>query len=238
MQVLIDSSGRTGEVSEDDLVELYRPPRLPWLRVNMVSTLDGAANGESGRSGSINNEVDKLVFHALRAQCDAIVVGAGTARTEGYRTAKVPLVVVSHQGRVPEQLRDAEPGKVLLATCADSPGLDEARTLLGEANVLVAGESQVDLRGIKEQLAARGLENLLSEGGPSLLRDLVDQGAADELTLTVVPRAIGGVHPRILSGAPVDADLDLALLLEQDGTLLGRWMLTPKDSRDATPSGS
>ena len=42
----------------DDLAELYRPPSLPWLRVNMVSTLDGAANGDSGRSGSINNEAD------------------------------------------------------------------------------------------------------------------------------------------------------------------------------------
>mgnify|MGYP001123894218 CR=1 FL=1 len=47
----------------DDLAVLYEPPSLPWLRVNMVSTLDGAANGESGKSGSINNEADKRVFH-------------------------------------------------------------------------------------------------------------------------------------------------------------------------------
>ena len=225
MRCLIDSSGRTGDVTEDDLEDLYRPPRLPWLRVNMVSTLDGAANGESGKSGSINNEVDKLVFHALRAQCDAVVVGAGTARTENYREAVVPLVLVSHQGSVPEQLRDATPGKVLLATCASSPGLDEARQVLGEDKVVVAGEDQVDLVAVKAALVERGLANLLSEGGPSLLRDLLASGAADELTLTWVPRVIGGVHPRIVMGESLDLDLEPALLLEHDGTLLGRWFV-------------
>ncbi len=209
----------------EDLADLYRPPRLPWLRVNMVSTLDGAANGESGKSGSINNDADQQVFHALRAQCDAIIVGAGTARTEGYGVAAVPLVVVSHRGQVPENLRDAEPGAVLLATCAQAPELDGARDILGAEHVIVAGESQVDLPGVKAALVDRGLTNLLSEGGPSLLRDLIASGAADELTLTLVPRAIGGVHPRIVMGEAVDADLELAVLLENEGTLLGRWLV-------------
>ncbi|MFL6025156.1 MAG: dihydrofolate reductase family protein [Marmoricola sp.] len=225
MRILIDTGGRTGEVSQDDLEDLYRPPRLPWLRVNMVSTLDGAANGESGKSGSINNDTDTRVFHALRAQCDAVLVGAGTARTEGYREAAVPLVLVSHQGQVPVQLQEATPGKVLLATCASSPGLDAARELLGEDNVLVAGDTVVDLPGIKADLVDRGLRNLLSEGGPSLLRDLLASGAADELTLTWVPRVIGGVHPRIVMGESVDLDLEPLLLLEHDGTLLGRWLV-------------
>ena len=228
MRILIDAGGRTGDVTADDLEDLYRPPRLPWLRVNMVSTLDGAANGESGRSGSINNEVDKLVFHALRAQCDAVVVGAGTARTEGYREAVVPVVVVSHQGQVPERLRGATPGKVMLATAASSPGLDEAREVLGSDHVIVAGQSQVDLAVLKATLVERGLRNLLSEGGPSLLRDLLASGAADELTLTWVPRVIGGVHPRIVTGESLDLDLEPALLLEHDGTLLGRWLVGPR----------
>lgn len=220
MRVLIDSLG----ASSEDLADLYRPPRLPWLRVNMVSTVDGAANGESGKSGSINNDADKAVFDALRAQADAIVVGAGTARTERYRVTAVPLVIVSHSGQVPEQLREADPGKVVMAVCATSPGLAEARELLGPENVIVAGESQVDLLAVKAALVDRGLRNLLSEGGPSLLRDLLAAGAADELCLTVVPRAIGGVHPRIVMGESVAVELDLAVLLEQDGTLLARYL--------------
>jgi riboflavin biosynthesis pyrimidine reductase len=209
----------------DDLAELYRPPRLPWLRVNMVSTLDGAANGDSGRSGSINNEIDRLVFHALRDQADAIIVGAGTARTERYHEAAVPLVVVSHRGLVPEQLKDAAKGKVLLVTRADSPGLDECRAALGHDDVIVVGDSQVDLAAMKAALVERGFRNLLSEGGPHLLRDLLESGAADELCLTWVPRVLGGVHPRILEGAPVDLAFRLEVLLEQDHTLIGRWVV-------------
>jgi riboflavin biosynthesis pyrimidine reductase len=224
VRILIDETGGAGREA-DDLEALYRPPTLPWLRVNMVSTLDGAANGESGKSGSINNEADKRVFHALRDQADAIVVGAGTARTERYRVAAVPLVIVSHRGLVPEQLRDAPPGKVLLVTCADSLGLDECRATLGTDQVLVAGEAQVDLAAMKAQLVERGHRNLLSEGGPHLLRDLLAAGAADELCLTWVPRVIGGVHPRILEGPSVDADLRLTVLLEEDGTLIGRWLV-------------
>ena len=213
----------------DDLAELYRPPSLPWLRVNMVSTLDGAANGDSGKSGSINNEADKRVFHALRQHADAIVVGAGTARTERYHVAAVPLVVVSHRGLVPEQLRDAPSGKVLLVTCAASTGLAEARSVLGSDQVLVCGRAQVDLAAMKATLVERGLRDLLSEGGPHLLRDLLAEGVADELCLTWVPRVIGGVHPRILEGAPVDLPMRLVLLLEEQGTLIGRWLV----SRDA-----
>jgi len=224
MRILIDElGGTTGEA--DDLAALYRPPSLPWLRVNMVSTLDGAANGDSGKSGSINNEADKRVFHALRDQADAIVVGAGTARTERYRVAAVPIVIVSHRGLVPEQLQDAPAGKVLLATCADSLGLDDARKLLGDEQVIVAGESQVDLAAMRTQLIERGFRDLLSEGGPHLLRDMLDAGVVDELDLTWVPRSIGGVHPRILEGGPVDVAMRLGLLLEEDGTLIGRWLV-------------
>lgn len=209
----------------DDLDVLYAPPRLPWLRVNMVSTLDGAANGESGKSGSINNEADKRVFHALRAQADAIVVGAGTARTERYHVAVVPLVVVSHRGLVPEQLTDAPEGAVLLVTCAGSPGLDGCRSTLGPDQVIVVGDEQVDLAAMKHVLVERGFRHLLSEGGPTLLRGLLAAGAVDELCLTWVPRVIGGVHPRILEGAGVDVSLRPEVLLEEQGTLIGRWLV-------------
>jgi riboflavin biosynthesis pyrimidine reductase len=214
----------------DDLAELYQPPSLPWLRVNMVSTLDGAANGDSGKSGSINNEADKRVFHALRQHADAILVGAGTARTERYRVAPVPLVVVSHRGLVPQQLHDAPTGKVLLVTCADSTGLADARAVLGDEQVLVCGQGQVDLAAMKAALVERGFRDLLSEGGPHLLRDLLAEGVADELCLTWVPRVIGGVHPRILEGAPVDLQMRLVLLLEEQGTLIGRWLVGPAAS--------
>jgi len=226
VRILTDElGGATGDA--EDLEALYRPPSLPWLRVNMVSTLDGAANGDSGKSGSINNDADKRVFRALREQADAIIVGAGTARTERYRVAAVPLVVVSHRGLVPEQLRDAPAGKVLLVTCADSLGLEECRATLGADQVIVAGDSLVDLAAMRSALVERGFRNLLSEGGPHLLHDMLDAGVVDELDLTWVPRIIGGTHPRILEGASVDVAMRLGLLLEEGGTLIGRWLVEP-----------
>jgi riboflavin biosynthesis pyrimidine reductase len=221
----LDELDGRDELSDGDLARLYAPPALPWLRVNMVSTIDGSATGSSGRSGSINNEADGRVFRLLRSTADAIVVGAGTARAEGYRPTDRPIVLVSRRATVPELLRGAEPGAVLMATVSTAEHLDEARELLGPDHVMVLGSHLVDLAGLREHLVARGWANLLSEGGPHLLRDLVDQGVADELTATFVPRLVAGQHPRITGGPPVDVALSLRLLLEDDGTLLGRWFI-------------
>lgn len=223
MRILCGSEGPSDNVTDADLVRLYAAPSTPWLRANMVSTIDGAAAGETGRSGSINNEVDKRVFDTLRALADAILVGAGTAEAEGYRPADRPLVLISRSGRVPARLRDAEPGRVLLATCQAAPGLARARDELGADHVLVLGGHRVDLAELKQRLVDRGWRHLLCEGGPHLLRDLLDQRVLDELDATVVPRLVGGDHPRITEGSPVDVPMRLALLLEQQHTLLARW---------------
>jgi riboflavin biosynthesis pyrimidine reductase len=211
--------------ADDDLRSLYAAPDEPWLRVNFVSTVDGAATGDDGTSRSINNGADKLVFDLLRELSDAVVVGAGTVRVEGYAVGRKPLVVVSRTGSVPVTQRSAEPGKVLMATVSTAPYLDEARSILGKDHVLVLGSHRVDLARLKDELVLRGFRHLLSEGGPHLLRDLLDQGVADELDTTTVPRVISGSHPRITDGPPVDVPLRLATLAEHDGTLLARWLI-------------
>lgn len=220
---VLTGSGLAGDVSDADLDELYAVPSRPWLRVNMISTLDGAATGADGKSGGINNAADKRVFDTLRRLCDAVVVGAGTARDEGYRDISKPLVLVSRRAEVPVQLRDEAPGAVLMATCSVAEHLDEARSVLGDDQVLVLGQHRVDLGRLRTTLAERGLTSLLGEGGPHLLRDLLDEGVVDELDLTWVPLALGAEHPRITVGPPVDVPMTLGLLLEEQGTLLGRW---------------
>jgi riboflavin biosynthesis pyrimidine reductase len=228
VRVLIDRTGGPLVDADDErLRSLYEPPRTPWLRVNMVSTVDGAATGASGLTGSINNPADKRVFHLLRSMADAIVVGAGTARAEGYGEAVAPIVLVSRAGQVPQRLQEAPRGRVLLATCADSPGLAESRRLLGDENVVVAGDDAVDLGLVRDALADRGFRNLLGEGGPQLLGAMLAAGVVDELCVTTVPQAVAGSHLRITDGAGVDVRLELAALLEEDGTLLGRWLLVP-----------
>jgi riboflavin biosynthesis pyrimidine reductase len=210
---------------EGDLREVYAAPETPWLRVNMVSTIDGAATGESGLTASINNEPDQRVFRLLRELADCVVIGAGTARTEGYPPLDVPTVVVSRSGSVPEKMRGADPGRVLLATVSVAAGLEDARDVLGADNVLVLGSHRVDLAALKQALVDRGFGDILCEGGPHLLRDLLAQGVADELDCTFVPRMVAGVQSRITDGPPVDVALTLHTLVEQAGTLLGRWFI-------------
>ena len=207
------------------LEELYAAPAEPWLRLNMVATVDGAATGPSGTSRSINNEPDQEVFRLLRAQADVIVVGAGTLRAEGYRPNPLPIVVVSRSGSVPPTLRGCPPGQVLLATCERAAALEESRDLLGDEHILVLGSHRVDLAAVREALVERGFRRILCEGGPHLLRDLLDQGVADEVCVTTVPRVIGGLHPRISNGPPVDVPLRLHTLVEHEGTLLARWFV-------------
>lgn len=209
-----------------DLAELYAVPRTPWLRANMLSTVDGSVTGSDGRSGSINNAADKRVFDTLRRLADAVLVGAGTARAERYRPAARPLVVLSHRGEVPPTLRGAEPGRVWLATHAAAPGLAAARDLLGAEQVLVSGEDGVDLAALRRDLHARGWQSLLCEGGPRLLAEALAQGVVDELDSTVVPRLVAGDGARLSVGAPVDVPLRLHLLVEDEGTLLARWLVS------------
>jgi riboflavin biosynthesis pyrimidine reductase len=136
-----------------------------------------------------------------------------------------PLVVVSRTASVPPTQRQAGRGKVLMATVSTAPYLEEARQILGNENVLVLGSHRVDLARMKDELVLRGFRHLLSEGGPHLLRDLLDQGVADELDATIVPRIVGGGHLRITDGPPLDVPLRLHTLVEQDDTLLARWFV-------------
>lgn len=204
-----------------------------WWRVNMVTSLDGSGVDATGHSAGLGSDADQRVFHLLRRLCDAVVVGAGTARAEEYGLAAYSvLVVVSRRGALPETvaaaLRDSDRSDaVLLATCegADLDRLSRARATLGDSNVLVCPGSRVDPVWLRATLAERGLLRVLSEGGPSLLGDALASGVVDELCLTISPMIAGGSGGRIVAGADLDAGLRLRLasVVEDNGMLLTRW---------------
>lgn len=210
------------DLDDDELSAAYAPPRLPWLRLNFVATVDGAVQGGDGLSKSINNDADARVFGMLRERCDVVVVGAGTVRAEGYRPNPKPFVVVTRSGAVPPTLLEGDTSQVYLATAASAPHLEEAQRLLGD-RVLVLGDHTPDLGLMRTRLGEHGFEEVLCEGGPHLARDLLAAGLVDELCTTVVPRLLAGDHLRLAAGPPVDVALRLGGLLEQDGTLLQRW---------------
>ncbi|GAA4405653.1 pyrimidine reductase family protein [Fodinibacter luteus] len=243
MRVLLDPRrpARPGSrVTDADLAALYAfPPGRRWVRSNFVSTLDGSAVGADGRSGSVNTPADNRVFALQRDLGEAVLVGSGTVRAEGYerlvptrrRSSPAALVVVSGSGRVPEGLRAPREGRGpgLLVTCAAAGArrLDRARSDLGADAVLVAGQEEVDLPLALDGLAARGLRHVLCEGGPTLLSAALAAGVVDELALSLVPAVVGGDGTRMTNGPALgEADgIHLAprLLVEEAGTLLGLW---------------
>ncbi|MFE0747329.1 pyrimidine reductase family protein [Gordonia sp. NPDC058843] len=214
------------QVTYDDelhlLTELYRyPPRpssgpgagAPFVRANMVSSIDGAVTYD-GKSGGLGGPGDKALFRVLRGLADVILVGAGTATTEGYGQpgpdealaahreslgqAPAPaLALVSRSLSVPPDYEPISDPNTVILTCTSAP-TDRRQGLLDAGATLVdCGDDTVSTSAILEHCADRGWSRVLCEGGPSLLGSLVSADAVDELCLTTSPHLVGGNAGRI-----------------------------------------
>jgi riboflavin-specific deaminase-like protein len=217
------------------------PSGRPYVVLNMVATLDGRI-AIDGRSGSIGGEADREIFHGLRTQADAIMVGAGTVRAERYgRMVRNPerrarreaeglaadplAIVVSQRLLLPEDLplfRD-EHSTVAILTAAEHelpPAPARVHYLRGPADAELRLAPL--LRRLREEHSVR---SILCEGGANLNESLVREGLVDELFLSLAPKLAGGPPLTILTGDPLPEplDLDLVSLLEHEGHLFGRY---------------
>lgn len=212
----------------------------PWLFANMVMTIDGAT-AIDGRSSSIGDEQDGVVFRALRTVADVVLVAAATARAEGYKRPQLPAHLAtwrrsSGMSEVPRialvstslefDLAPFEDEPPIVITSESSPRSRRGH-LASQTDVLVCGDERVDLAAAVSRLRESGLGRVLSEGGPSLNGQLAMADLVDEWCVTVAPLVVAGESKRIVSGAPIDPDgrsfrLDRALV----GTtsLFTRWV--------------
>jgi riboflavin-specific deaminase-like protein len=223
-----------------ELSQLAREDR-PYIVVNMIATLDGRA-AIDGRTAKLGNEGDRALFHRLRAQADAVMVGAGTVRAERYH----PLI------RDPE-LRELRAerglGDPLAVIVSASLRLDPAIPLLADpASRIVVMTSSTDelegsvasieyLRGeggeempltqlLQRLRREHGVRSIVCEGGPTLNASLLLEDLVDELFLTIAPKVVGGAEPLTIVSGPLLAqplEFELAGLLELDGHLFGRY---------------
>ena len=216
----------------------------PRTLVNFVASLDGRATF-AGRSGTLGDEGDRAMFHALREQVDAVLAGIGTMATEGYgrilgkperrerRIAKglpdEPLAcVITRSGQVPMEIP--------LFACADARVAVFAPP--GEFD-LAACQAQVELRELPiDELNPRhvlnilrhefGVRSLLCEGGPRLFAGLLAAGVVDELFLTIAPKLTGGGTAPSMTTGPELPDLVPARIrwvLERASSLFIRYEL-------------
>lgn len=245
-----DRAAADREWTLDELADAYAYPSAaradgrPWLRANMVSTLDGAAQHD-GRSQTISSAADMRIFGTLRGLADAVVVGAETVRLEGYRPARAreafaarraaagqgpaPAIAVVSAGlhldfSLPLFSEPSVP--TILVTGAEAPAARLRAAEKAGVEVVIAGEGPgVDAAGAVHALAERGLVRLLTEGGPRLLGQFVAAGVLDEVCLTVSPTLTAGYAQRIAGGPgpAVPERFALVSLLEQDGFLFTRY---------------
>lgn len=98
------------------------------------------------------------------------------------------------------------------------------KALTTVADVVIAGETRVDIPLMVDQLHGRGLAQVLCEGGPALFGSLLAADAVDELCLTVAPRLEAGGAMRVASGMLLEPRrMELDAVLEADSTLLLRY---------------
>jgi riboflavin-specific deaminase-like protein len=214
------------------------PPDRPYLGINMVSSLDGKATLD-WRTRGLSSDTDRRVFHQLRTQADAVMVGAGTARTERYgRITKSDELrqIRQNEGLVPDALAVVVSGRLDLPP--DLPLLNEP-----EQRVVIATASADTLPGLTGDVEyarvgddlprlmaylreQHGVNSVLCEGGPTLNSFLFAADVVDELFLTLNPKLLSGSAAlTIVAGRELvePAEPGLVSVAEADGELYTRW---------------
>jgi 5-amino-6-(5-phosphoribosylamino)uracil reductase len=217
------------------------PADRPYLILNMITSADGAAT-VAGRTKELGSEEDRAIFHGLRTQSDAVMVGANTAAIEGYgRLVRDP------ERRERRRSEGLEPDPVAclvsghLSLPQDNPLLQDP-----DSHVIVMtrldgdlGPTRARVEYMREPPGGRelapfmrrlrsehGVRSVLCEGGPKLNATLLEEGLVDELFLSVAPVLVGGTPPiTIVSGPPLPAPaaLELVSALEAGGHLFLRY---------------
>lgn len=231
---------------EVDPVEVYaaddRPPFAdrPWILLNMIASVDGAATDPDGRTAGLGGPADQRVFSAIRAVADIVLAGAGTVRAERYGPARTPpslqearrargqaarprIAVVTRSLAIDPDLplfRDAtdEDRPIVITTTAGLDRMRRTRAAGGAAGlptvaeIVVAGDESVDWPTAFAALrtGARA-EVVLVEGGPHTNTQLVAADLVDELCLTVSPQLAGVDSLRIVAGSAAGGPRPLVL---------------------------
>ncbi|MEU4337908.1 dihydrofolate reductase family protein [Micromonospora lupini] len=180
----------------------------PYVLLSCATSIDGYIDDASEQRLLLSNEDDLDRVDAVRASCDAILVGAATVRRDD------PRLLVRSASRRAERVacgQPASPTKVTLTARGDldptarfftagdsvrlvycaSGALDKARERIGRVATVVGGGEPVDLGWVLADLSARGVHRLMVEGGGTVHAQFLTAGLADELHLVVAPFFVG-----------------------------------------------
>jgi riboflavin-specific deaminase-like protein len=215
------------------------PLDRPYLFMNFVATLDGRAAFD-GRTQALGSDADLDMLLSLRAAAEAILIGSGTLRAEGYAR-----LVKSEERRAARRGAGLaeDPTAVLISRSLDLPWETAGLFKAPEQPVIVYTSSDADPPEVAApveivrlpeatpsaalaDLRRRGVRALLSEGGPRLHRSLLAAGLVDELFLTMTPLLTGDeLQPTIVAGGKLvdPVSLDLVWLLRAGTEIFARY---------------
>jgi riboflavin biosynthesis pyrimidine reductase len=231
--------------------DVPRHDRRPWVRLNMVTSVDGGTSW-NGLSGGLSGSADKALFAVLRSLADVVLVASGTMRAERYGPAvlestiqdtrqwrgqtPVPrIAVVSHTCQFDwnTPFFTAGPERQIVITVSSAAEADRTRAA-EVAEVIIAGEDDVDLPRAIAELGSRGARSVLVEGGPTLNGELAEASLLDELCVTLSPFLASGDARRIIAGPALDRlePLELCSICEEDNYVFLRyrpqWLSRPR----------
>jgi riboflavin-specific deaminase-like protein len=202
------------------------PADRPHVFVNFVATVDGRAAVE-GHTKALGSEADLDMLLSLRSAADALLIGSGTLRAEGY--ARLVGNEERRARRVAAGLAE-DPTAVLISRSLDLPWETAGLFKAPEQPIIVytssdaeppATPAPVEVVRLEEatpsaalaDLRRRGIRALLCEGGPRLHRSLLVAGLVDELFVTITPLLTGDeLEPNIVAGGKLPAPIGLDLL--------------------------
>lgn len=169
----------------------HRSTGRPFVVLKLASTLDGRTAGPDGSSKWITGDEARLDAHRLRADSDAILVGAGTVRVDN------PALTV----RLPDEERgpdDTEPLRVVLGTASTGAAVQPCLEVSGDLGVIL------------DDLGDRGILQLMIEGGSSVAQAFHGAGLVNRYVLYVAPAFFGGNDALgLFSGAGAETVDDL-----------------------------
>lgn len=176
---------RAEEVAEQLAPYLkHRRTGRPWVVLKLAATMDGRIAAPDGTSRWITGPEARADAHRLRAQSDAILVGAGTVRADD------PALTVRDAPWTPEGRPLREPLRVVLGAIPPSARILPALALSG------------DLDAVLDELGRRDVVQVLVEGGATVAHDFHRAGLVDRYVLYLAPALFGGDDGRPLFAGP------------------------------------